>query len=128
MNTTHWRIRNSPAAPALARRYVGETLVDAPRSVVDIIELMVSELATNCVQYVESDITVTIERTPEQVRIGVADGGHGDLDRIEMKNPAPTEATGRGLRIVDQLADEWGVEPAPGEGKSVWFTLGFARP
>lgn len=126
MNTTHWSIRNTPAAPALARRYVGETLGDAPRSVVDIVELMVSELATNCVQYVESDITVTIERTAEQVRVEVSDGGHGDVDRVEVKDPAPTEPTGRGLRIVDQLADEWGVEPVPGDGKNVWFTLGFA--
>jgi anti-sigma regulatory factor (Ser/Thr protein kinase) len=123
VNTTHWRIRNTPAAPALARRYVGEVLTDAPRSVVDIVELMVSELATNCVRYVESDITVTVERTAERVRVDVADCGHGE---IEMKDPDPNDPTGRGLRIVDRLSDSWGVEDAPGDGKSVWFTLDFA--
>ena len=123
MNTTHGRTRNPPAAPALARRYVGEVLTDAPRSVVDIVELMVSELATNCVRYVESDITVTVERTAERVRVDVADCGHGE---IEMKDPDPNDPTGRGLRIVDRLSDSWGVEDAPGDGKSVWFTLDFA--
>ncbi|MDQ1478931.1 MAG: hypothetical protein QOE62_4160 [Actinomycetota bacterium] len=123
MNTTHWRIRNTPAAPALARRYVGETLTDAPRSVVDMVELMVSELATNCVRYVESDITVRIERTAERVRVDVSDAGDG---AIEMKDPDPTDPTGRGLRIVDRLSDSWGVDKAPGDGKSVWFTLAFA--
>ncbi|MDQ1435643.1 MAG: hypothetical protein QOF59_2459 [Actinomycetota bacterium] len=123
MNTTHWRIRNTPAAPALARRYVGETLTDAPRSVVDMVELMVSELATNCVRYVESDITVRIERTAERVRVDVSDAGDG---AIEMKDPDPTDPTGRGLRIVDRLSDSWGVDKAPGDGKSVWFTLAFS--
>jgi anti-sigma regulatory factor (Ser/Thr protein kinase) len=123
VNTTHWRIRNTPAAPALARRYVGETLTDAPRSVVDMVELMVSELATNCVRYVESDITVSIERTAERVRVDVSDAGDG---AIEMKDPDPTDPTGRGLRIVDRLSDSWGVDEAPGDGKSVWFTLAFS--
>jgi anti-sigma regulatory factor (Ser/Thr protein kinase) len=123
VNTTHWRISNTPAAPAQARRHVGDTLTDAPRSVVDIVELMVSELATNCVRYVESDITVTIERTADRVRVDVSDTGRGG---IEMKDPDPADPTGRGLRIVDRLSDSWGVDEAPGAGKSVWFTLDFA--
>jgi len=124
VNTTHWRIRNTPAAPAQARLHVGDTLTDAPRSVVDIVELMVSELATNCVRYVESDITVTIERTADRVRVDVSDTGRGG---IEMKDPDPADPTGRGLRIVDRLSDSWGVDEAPGAGNSVWFTLDFAR-
>jgi anti-sigma regulatory factor (Ser/Thr protein kinase) len=124
VNTTHRSIRNSPAAPGIARRYVGESLAGAPREVVDIAELMVSELATNCVRYVGSDFTVTIERTPQRVRVDVADGGR---DGVEMQDPTPAEPTGRGLRIVDELADAWGVDVASGDGKSVWFTLDLPR-
>jgi anti-sigma regulatory factor (Ser/Thr protein kinase) len=114
-------IRNTPAAPALARRYVDEALSDSPRAVVDAIALMVSELATNCVRYVSSDFTVSIERTANEVRVDVADD---DAGRVEMRRPGPDELTGRGLRIVDELSDSWGVSnAADGGGKSVWFTL-----
>ena len=122
MNITHRSIRNSPAGPSIARRYVGETLAGAPREVVDVVELMVSELATNCVRYVKTDFTVTIERTPQQVRVDVADGGRGGG---EMQDPTACDVTGRGLRIVDQLSDAWGVDDASGDGKRVWFTLGL---
>lgn len=119
-------IHNSPAAPAVARRYVGEALTDVPRDVVDIVELLVSELATNCVQYVADDFTVGIEKSAREIRVDVSDSGRGALG---MQNPAAHEITGRGLRIVDQLSDAWGVtEPADREGKSVWFTVHLAAP
>jgi len=51
--------------------------------------------------------------------------------RVEIENDEPemiarlveaTDSGGRGLRIVDQLADAWGVETRP-ESKTVWFEL-----
>ena len=42
--------------------------------------------------------------------------------RPERKDPAIDELSGRGLLIVDELADRWGVDEAP-PGKSVWFEL-----
>jgi anti-sigma regulatory factor (Ser/Thr protein kinase) len=117
----HCLIRNTPAAPAVARRYVGETLASAPRDLVDVAALMVSELATNCVRYAHSDFTVSIEQTGREVRVDVADEGRGE---VAMRDPVPTEPDGRGLRIVDQLADAWGVRaPAERTGNSVWFVL-----
>ncbi len=119
------RIRNTPAGPALARRYVEEVLDGAALDVVETAVLIVSELATNCVQYVDTDFVVSIEKSADEVRFDVADGGAG---RIERRDPGPTEITGRGLVIVDRLADAWGIEErvatvgiAP--GKCVWFTL-----
>ena len=117
----HRLIRNTPAAAAVARRYVGETLSNAPGRVVDDAALMVSELATNCVRYAHSDFTVSIEQTAREVRVDVTDAAGGD---VAMRDPGPTEPTGRGLRIVDQLADAWGVqELVDPTGKRVWFTL-----
>ena len=40
---------------------------------------------------------------------------------------APLSATGRGLRIVEQLAERWGVRPAA-SGKTVWFQLCASAP
>jgi hypothetical protein len=36
----------------------------------------------------------------------------------------PERVTGRGLQIVDQLADAWGYDKYADGGKSVWFTIG----
>jgi anti-sigma regulatory factor (Ser/Thr protein kinase) len=114
-------IHNTPAAPTLARRYVGEALASAPRDVSDVAALMVSELATNCVRYAKSDFTVSIEQTARTVRVDVADESGGD---VAMRHPDPTDAAGRGLRIVEQRSDGWGVhERVDRAGKSVWFTL-----
>jgi len=115
------RIQNSAAAPAAARRYVGETLVGLPNEVVDAAALMVSELATNCVAHTTGDFTVSVEQTPDRVRVDVADGGAGG---VRVQDPAPTQVGGRGLQIVDRLSDSWGVRTrGDQDGTNVWFVL-----
>jgi anti-sigma regulatory factor (Ser/Thr protein kinase) len=119
--TSRRRIPNTPAAPAAARRYVGEVLAGERDEVVDLVALMVSELATNCVLYADSDLTVSVEKKGRQLRVDVADDGAGT---VTLRNPGSTELTGRGLRIVEQLSDKWGVCTRRGrDGKSVWFTV-----
>jgi anti-sigma regulatory factor (Ser/Thr protein kinase) len=114
-------IRNTPDAPAVARRYVREALTGLPLDVVDTVALMVSELATNCVRHAETDFSMTIEQTGRHVRVDIADGATG---RVAARLPEPSESTGRGLCIVDRLSDEWGVtESLDREGKSVWFMV-----
>jgi anti-sigma regulatory factor (Ser/Thr protein kinase) len=114
-------IRNAPTAPAAARRYVRETLDGLPPDVVDAVTLMVSELATNCVRHANTDFTLSIEQTGRQVRVDIADTGMG---RVTKRDPEPADVSGRGLSIVEQLSDTWGVrECVDGEGKSVWFML-----
>ena len=39
-----------------------------------------------------------------------------------MRAPSHDEPTGRGLRIVDRLADEWGIGDGSA-GTSVWFVV-----
>jgi anti-sigma regulatory factor (Ser/Thr protein kinase) len=114
-------IPNTPAAPALARRYVGEALAAAPRDVADSAALMVSELATNCVRYAHGDLTLSIEQTDRRVRVDVEDASGGV---VRMRHPGASEVTGRGLHIIDALSETWGVnEIVDHAGKSVWFTL-----
>ncbi|HEY5172638.1 MAG TPA: ATP-binding protein [Acidimicrobiia bacterium] len=114
-------IRNTSAAPAVARRYVRDTLAGQPNDVVDTASLIVSELVTNCVRHADTDLAVTIERTDGHIRVDIADAGTGE---VTPRHPGPAEIAGRGLRIVDELSDTWGVsEYAHGDGKSVWFEL-----
>jgi anti-sigma regulatory factor (Ser/Thr protein kinase) len=85
-----------------------------------LIAVMVSELATNALRHAETSFSVRVDQTPGSVRVEVADGGDG---RPAVQSPAPSEPSGRGLRIVESLSDAWGVTAASGTGKTVWFTL-----
>jgi anti-sigma regulatory factor (Ser/Thr protein kinase) len=102
-----------------ARRFVRETLGDQPRETLEAIELMVSELTTNCVQHAHSDFEVEIEQSPGLIRVEAHDRGAG---RPTVRSPTPREPTGRGLRVVEALSDAWGIE-AKDDGKIVWFTV-----
>jgi anti-sigma regulatory factor (Ser/Thr protein kinase) len=102
-----------------ARRFVNSALEDAPPKVRDIVALMVSELATNCVRHTKSGFELTISQTGEEIRVEAVDRGGG---APMMRTPAPTDPSGRGLQIIDIFSTTWGHETRP-EGKAVWFSL-----
>jgi signal transduction histidine kinase len=117
------RTRVFPADPrsvSAARRFVTEALIDRTPEVQEAAELMVSELATNCVRHVKASFDLTIRKCRSEIRVEVADRGGGNP---QMRSPGPDEPTGRGLRIVDMLSTRWGVELDKPTGKTVWFTL-----
>lgn len=119
MRTVRSYSPTSDAIPA-ARHCVGAVLKGADPEDIYAIELMVSELATNCVRHGRTRFELVADLTPEQLRVEVTDEGPG---RPVVQSPSPTEPTGRGLRIVDTLSDRWGVETASDRpGKTVWFT------
>jgi anti-sigma regulatory factor (Ser/Thr protein kinase) len=121
-------IRNFSADPisvTAARRFVVSTLRSGSGELRQAAELLVSELATNAVRHVRSDFAVLIHAAGGRIRIEVSDHGGGTP---VMRSPGPDEPTGRGLRIVDMFADEWGVEPHRTGGKTVWFTLAGSGP
>ena len=107
-----------PESVPAARRFARDVLRDQSSDLVDAAELMVSELATNCVQHAHTDFEITI-RTRDEVRVEVRDAGHG---RPEVQSPPPLAPSGRGLRIVQEISDAWGIIPSP-SGKTVWFAL-----
>lgn len=80
------------------------------------LELIVSELATNAVRHAGTPFRVRVERDGESVRVAVDDRSDDRPERVEPDG----YRGGRGLRIVDTLASEWGTEPADGGGKRVW--------
>ena len=86
--------------------------------------LMLSELATNAVQHADTafevDITVSPDAEGRSVHVRVTDEAPG----FPVPQVAPHDGLrGRGLRIVETLADAWGIEVQHGRaGKTVWFT------
>jgi anti-sigma regulatory factor (Ser/Thr protein kinase) len=108
----------------LARHFVEAAFHDAPHELADRAAVMTSELATNAVRHARSDFVVQIETTPVSIRVEVIDSGAGTPT---IRDLGARAASGRGLRIVDTLADEWGVVQNPsGIGKTVWFWLFLA--
>ncbi|WUH48641.1 ATP-binding protein [Streptomyces sp. NBC_00443] len=85
--------------------------------------LGVTELVANVVRHVpDRRCEVLILRQAAGVRVEVADGS----DQL----PAPScglclgAENGRGLVLLDALADKWGVARCAEGGKAVWFACG----
>jgi anti-sigma regulatory factor (Ser/Thr protein kinase) len=101
-----------------AQRILGAT---ADRSIAAVVT---SELVANAVAVAAGEITVTIRCVEDNLRVEVHDHGYG---MPEVQHPRPIDAGGgRGLMIVEQLADQWGVQQFL-PGKIVWFELAPAR-
>jgi anti-sigma regulatory factor (Ser/Thr protein kinase) len=118
---------NAPASVSEARRFVVNAIRNAPPHVIEAVAVAVSELATNCVRHAGTDFSVDVDKTPDRLRVEVADDGSGTPT---MRSPEPSELSGRGLLLVRELSDEWGVEPSRERpGNRVWFTVHLpARP
>ena len=110
------------ASVSSARRFV-VSLLDAEADLLDSVQLAVSELATNAVLHARSPFTVRVSREGARLRVAVHDSSPAAAAK---KDYGPTAVTGRGLTIVEQLTDEWGVT-ADGVGKWVWFEVTDAR-
>lgn len=90
-----------------------------PDALTDRAALLVSELVTNAILHGRGRPQVTIDLSPEVVRVSVGD----DSPTLPRRPEIATDSTsGRGLAMVEAFADAWGVEP-DGEGKRVWFEL-----
>ncbi|GII76732.1 hypothetical protein Sru01_17140 [Sphaerisporangium rufum] len=104
-----------------ARQVTRQTLVDHPA--VDLAVLLVSELTSNSVRHSGSRFfTLAIRRTFEgHLRIGVTDEGRHGLPRLVSTDFQ--DESGRGMRLVDALARQWGIIRRPAAGMAVWFDV-----
>ncbi|MET9373766.1 ATP-binding protein [Streptomyces sp. NPDC003035] len=86
----------------------------------DVAELLTSELVTNALIHTDHGAVVTATVVPDSLRVEVRDFVSG---LSEPHAPIADDGThGRGLVLVQELADSWGVEDH-GVGKVVWFEL-----
>jgi len=108
-------------APAQIRHFVRRQLLQwGLDDLVDVAELLVSEVVTNSIRHALAGGRVSVARQGKGVRVEVADSGGGTP---VPRQAEPHEPTGRGLAIVGALADRWGIVDPPGSGKTVWFEL-----
>jgi anti-sigma regulatory factor (Ser/Thr protein kinase) len=104
-----------------ARRFASESVVDVPDEISDAVALIATELASNSVQHAASAFAIRVEQLPDRIRIEVEDDGEG---QPVIGTPGPGDTSGRGLKIVDALADVWGVIPKEQTaGKTVWVNI-----
>ncbi|MFD9304597.1 SpoIIE family protein phosphatase [Streptomyces sp. NPDC060048] len=113
-----------PEQLAGVRRQIRELLHDwADEEQVDSAVLMVSEMVTNVLVHTDGDAVLTAQAVGElgsrRLRVEVADAS----DELPHKrHPGEMASSGRGVLLLEMLADDWGVDPR-GEGKSTWFVL-----
>jgi hypothetical protein len=83
--------------------------------------LLVSELVSNVVDHVQGEAVLTLELTfaGDWLRISVADGS---AVRPVVRDLREHRPRGRGLQLVQAIADRWGAEDHEG-GKRIWFEL-----
>lgn len=83
-------------------------------------ELLTSELVSNALIHTDHDAVLTATVSPRGLRVEVRDFAGR---RPRLRGPDTDDGThGRGLILVQSLADAWGVRPH-GVGKAVWFEL-----
>ena len=118
-----WQLPPTARSVPQARQHVNATLRRWHlEHLAETARLLTSELVTNAVLHARTAMTLAMEPTETGVRISVTDGSPIPP---ALRRHSLTATTGRGLRLLDQLADAWSVDGSNG-GKTVWFTLSAA--
>lgn len=90
----------------------------------EVAELLVTELVTNALVHTDQGAEVSVTLARARLRVEVRDYA---ARKPRPHVPSADDGThGRGLVLVQSLADAWGVDaltPALGGGKVVWFEL-----
>ncbi|MFI8083456.1 ATP-binding protein [Kitasatospora sp. NPDC086009] len=118
------RLDSRAACTPLARLMLRAYLAGMPQGerYSDVGELLLGELFANAVQHSDAPpdrmIEVRFALITDRLRIEVHDAGTG---RPTARLSATDDEHGRGLFLVNELADRWGCRPrAGGVGKFVW--------
>ena len=115
-------LQRRPEAPSEARQAIAGMADAIQAAALEELKLLASELVTNsCRHAVAGDepIALELEVEGDVVRLSVTDAGQGfepEVQRFDLDSES-----GRGLFIVDALADRWGVERSG--GTRVWAEL-----
>ncbi|MFZ3473680.1 ATP-binding protein [Streptomyces sp. 4.24] len=88
----------------------------------DVAELLITELVTNALVHTDQGAEISATIAKDRLRVEVRDYA---ARRPRPHVPSADDGThGRGLALVQALADAWGVDAlARGGGKVVWFEL-----
>lgn len=122
------RIALNLTAPGQARRLLNIALAEwGLGHLADAAEIIMSELVTNALEHGQEPALLNLytDREPGAglLFVEVEDAGE---HMPAPRDAADDETDGRGLLLVDALAEDWGVEPF-GHGKRVWASLAIAE-
>lgn len=120
METVETQLPSSVSSPQLARAFLRSTLetwkLDGYG---DVTELLVTELVANVVTHVGAPMTLRVLKNRSRMRVEIEDPS---TEIPVIRHPDAAEEHGRGVLLVETLANNWGVDPRP-DGKTVWFEL-----
>lgn len=114
------RLPGEPRAVAEARRAVESLSGELSTECLDDLRLLVTELVTNAVRHAGGWVDLRVVMMPSRVRVEVFDSGPG-FEAGDAAEPGTEQLGGRGLYLVQQISDRWGVEQ--NHGNLVWFEL-----
>ncbi len=117
------RLPNRPESAATARR-LAETVLRqgwaVPATTAEHAVLLVSELVGNAVRHTGAHtFGLRMHRRQGWIRVEVRDPSRGLPCLLPVTE---WDTSGRGLWLIDRLADRWGVDLLP-RGKSTWFEM-----
>ena len=125
---TLW-VQADPASAATVRHRVSAALADlhVGEELIADVALVATELVSNSIRHAaalpDGGLCIDWEVDDGAVLLRVTDGG--STTRPAMGRPGAAALDGRGLVIVDALANRWGVE-SDSAGVTVWAQLGVA--
>jgi anti-sigma regulatory factor (Ser/Thr protein kinase) len=112
---------------AKSRGFVRKTL-GAHHPTLDGVGLSVSELATNAIRHTPSGaggrFTITLAAADHRIRAEVTDDGATGSDPRPGLDPGPDAEHGRGLLLIQAIADRWGVTRHAGR-TTVWVEFAY---
>jgi anti-sigma regulatory factor (Ser/Thr protein kinase) len=123
---------SSPRGAQLARRHAVRWLEERghpPASDASCaVALVVGELAANAVQHGrvpgrEFGLRLALDPVAALLRVEVADAASAKPLPTAAPSPCPEGESGRGLLLVDALAERWGSASRRPVGKTVWAEL-----
>ncbi|GHE60949.1 ATP-binding protein [Streptomyces capitiformicae] len=129
MPKTHWEytlyVPHDPRAVGICRRTLRDILTT--HHLTDLLEpaeLLASELVTNALRHTDGPAAMKIRQSGPAFRLGAWDTDPTP-PTITTATPTNTSTSGRGLRLVNAYADDWGWFAVNGaNGKYVWCELG----
>ena len=117
------RLPGDLRAAETARRALSCFTNHIPNEVLDTLSLVVNELVTNSLLHAcmnGEPIDLVVDLDGERISGSVTDPGRGFVPPPRQQ-PNLDATSGRGLFLVEQLSQRWGVETDP--QTSVWFEM-----
>ncbi|MEF3114119.1 PAS domain S-box protein [Streptomyces chrestomyceticus] len=120
LDTVAADLPGTPSSVPEGRRFLLRTLrAWGLTALADTALLLSSELMTNAVRHARGPLTLRVWYSARELGVEVVDGS---TPRPRARLADTAEENGRGLMLVEALADAWGTRPGA-VGKTVWFTL-----